>query len=94
MLRFKDLKLFDEYISSLEKGGTGSKTKVKGGSKFVYNIYRHKIKLRGRQDNRLHLNYETYGDNRDRFYSFGRFKEGSNIAEFKLADQMQMIKHV
>ena len=25
MLRFKDVKLFDEYILSLEKGGTGSK---------------------------------------------------------------------
>ena len=93
MLRFKDLKLFDEYISSLEKGGTGSKKKAKGGSTFVPNIY-GKMKLRGRQDNVLHFNYEKFGDGKIRFYSFGRFKEGSNIAEFKLADQMQMIKHV
>ena len=90
MVRFKDVKLFDEYILSLEKGGTGSKKKVKGGSTFVPNIYGKKIKLKGSDDNMLHLNYEIYGDNRERFYSFGRFKEGSNVAKFKLAKQMLM----
>ena len=94
MLRFKDVKLFNEYILSLEKGGTGSKKKVKGGSTFVPNIFGLKIKLKGRADNILHLNIDTYGEDRVQFYSFGRFKAGRSINVVPLAEQMQMIRHV
>ena len=56
MLRFRCVGLFNEFSASLEKGGTGSKKKVKGGSTFVPNIYGCKIKLKGRADNMLHFN--------------------------------------
>ena len=91
MLQFRNVELFYEYTSYLEKGGTGSKMKVQGGSTFVNNIYRRKLKLKG-EDNILHLNYETYGGDRVKFYSFGRYEAGSNVV--KLADQMLMIQHV
>ena len=94
MLRFRNVELFNEYSASLEKGGTGSKRKVKGGSTFVPNIYGRKIKLKGHADNMLHLNYDTYGEDRVQFYSFGRFKAGRTIDVVPLAEQMQMIRHV
>ena len=62
MLRFRCMEHFNEFSASLEKGGTGSKRKVKGGSTFVPNIYGLKIKLKGRADNMLHFNYDTYGE--------------------------------
>ena len=64
ILRFKDVKDFDEFSASLERGGTGRKEKVKGGSTFVANPYGCKINLKGRQDNKLHLNYEIKGKTR------------------------------
>ena len=94
MLQFRNVELFYEYSSYLEKGGTGSKKKVKGGATFVPNIYGDKIKLKGHADNMLHLNYDTYGGDREQFYSFGRFKAGRSIDVVPLADQMQMIQHV
>ena len=39
MLQFRNVELFYEYTSYLEKGGTGSKIKVQGGSTFVNSIY-------------------------------------------------------
>ena len=64
ILRFKEVKDFDEFSASLERGGTGRKEKVKGGSMFVVNPYGCKINLKGRQDNKLHLNYEIKGKER------------------------------
>ena len=58
MLRFRHMELFNEYSASIEKGGTGSKKKVKGSSTFVLDIYGHKTKLNRCEDNRLHLNYK------------------------------------
>ena len=92
ILRFKELVHFTEFSVSLERGGTGRKKKVKGGSTFVANAYGCKINLKGRQDNKLHLNYEIKGKDKVKFYSFGRFKADSNVV--KLADQLSMIQHV
>ena len=92
MLRFRKMEDFNEFSASLEKGGTGSKKKVKGGSTFVANDYGHSMRLKGRGENILHLNYEPYGDDKVKFYSFGKLKAESDVV--KLADQMSMIQHI
>lgn len=56
------------------------------------NDYGQSMRLKGRGENKLHLNYEPYGDDKVKFYSFGKLKAESNVV--KLADQMSMIQHV
>ena len=56
------------------------------------NDYGHSMRLKGRGENILHLNYEPYGDDKVKFYSFGKIKADSDVV--KLSDQMSMIQHV